>query len=648
MARHDGSPSPAPEPASNGSWEPSSYAFEALRQDGDLVLYRACRDGDPSSVLVVTPAREGVSATALARLEHEFSLRDQLPAEGVAQPLALVRHEGRRMLVLADPGGEPLERLCGAPWELGAFLRVAAGVAAAVGRLHGQGLIHKDLKPAHVLVDLSTGKVSLTGLGLASRLRRERAALGPSEYLAGTLAYMAPEQTGRMNRSIDSRADLYALGVTFYQLLTGTLPFEAADALGWVHCHLARPPVPPAERVPGIPEPVSAVVLKLLAKAAEERYQTAPGLEHDLRRCLVAWECHGRIDPFPLGERDAPNRLLIPEELYGREAERQALLAAFERVVATGRPELVLVSGYAGLGKSSVVAELHKALVPPRGLFASGKVDQSKRDIPYATLAQAFQGLIRSLLDQGEAQLGRWRDAMAKALGPNGRLMVDLVPDLKALLGEPPPVPALAPQDAQRRFQQVFRRFLAVFARSGRPLVLFLDDLQWLDAATRELLEELLSRPEELQNLLLIGAYRDNEVVATHPLRRTLQASRQAGVPVQELRLGPLAKEDLGRLVAGALRCEPERADPLTRLVHRKTGGNPFFAIQFISALADEGLLSFDYGAGRWGWDLERIHAQGYTENVVELMVEKLSRLPEETRRALQQLACLGNRAWIT
>jgi hypothetical protein len=311
----------------------------------------------------------------------------------------------------------------------------------------------------------------------------------------------------------------------------------------WVHCHIARRPAPPAERLPEVPSAVSAIIMKLLAKTAEDRYQTAAGLERDLRRCLAHWEAARRIDAFPLGAHDTPDRLVLPEKLYGRARQIDTLLAAFDRVVTRGMPELVLVSGAAGIGKSAVVHELHKALVPSRGLFAAGKFDQYKRDIPYATLAQALQGLIRHLLGQREAELDRWRAALREALEPNGRLMVDLVPALTLLIGDQPPVPELAPQDAQRRFQLVFRRFLGVFARPDHPLALFLDDLQWLDAGTLAVLEDLLTQ-RDVQSLLLIGAFRDNEVDAAHPLRRTLGAIRAAGARVQEISLVPLARHD--------------------------------------------------------------------------------------------------------
>ncbi|HTA64852.1 MAG TPA: AAA family ATPase, partial [Xanthomonadaceae bacterium] len=386
--------------------------------------------------------------------------------------------------------------------------------------------------------------------------------------------------------------------------------------------------------------------MKLLAKTAEERYQTAAGVEAALRGCLATWESFGRIDPFPLGTQDVSDRLMIPERLYGREREIETLLASFDRVMASGIPELMLVSGYSGIGKSSVVNELHRVLVPPCGMFASGKFDQYKRDIPYATLVQAFQSLVRSFLGQREAELARWRDALREALGPNGQLIVNLIPELELLIGKQSPVPDLPSQDAQNRFQMVFRRFLGVFARKQHPLVLFLDDLQWLDTATLDLLEQLVTH-SEVRDLLLVGAYRDNEVGLAHPLMRTLEAIRQAGARVQEIVLAPLGLDDVVRFVADSLRCVPEHARPLAQLVHEKTGGNPFFAIQFFTALAEEGLLVFDPVAAAWQWNIDRIRAKNYTDNVVDLMASKLKRFSATTQEALKHLACLGNVAEI-
>jgi predicted ATPase/signal transduction histidine kinase len=629
----------------------SEYTFETLRRDGEFIVYRGRHrhqtGASPFSILAITPALERPALASLRRMEHEYSFKADLDPGWAARPLALASHEGRTVLVLTDPGSEPLDRLLEKPMELTECLRAAVGLSAALSQMHGCGLVHKDLKPANVLVNRASGEARLTGFGIVSRLPRERQAPAPPESIAGTLAYMAPEQTGRMNRSIDSRSDLYSLGVTLYQMLTGSLPFTASDPMEWVHCHIARQPLPPSERLANIPIPVSHIIMKLLAKTAEERYQTAAGVESDLQRCLSAWELHGRIDPFALGEHDIPDRLLIPEKLYGRAREVESLLASFDRIVQNGRPELVLVSGYSGIGKSAVVNELHKRLVPPRGLFASGKFDQYKRDIPYATLAQAFQSLIRPLLNKSEEELSTWRNAVHEALEPNGQLMVSLVPELKAVIGEQPPVPELPQQDAQRRFHLVFRRFINLFARPEHPLALFLDDLQWLDAATLDLMEDLLTQPD-VKHLMLIGAYRDNEVDPTHPLVRKLEAMRQAGALLQDIVLAPLTREDLEQLIADSLHCQPGEADPLAALVHNKTAGNPFFAIQFISALFEEGLLTFDHVERRWSWDLQRIHAKRYTENVVDLMVRKLTRLVPETQNALKQLACLGNSAEFT
>jgi PAS domain S-box-containing protein len=620
--------------------ELSGYVFSSLRE-GDMALYRGSGNGLTPILLV---AAEETSPGCVERLEHEYALKSELDADWAARPVALTHDNDRMTLVLEDPGGTPLDRLLGRPLDVSHFLRIAIPLAGALRHVHERGLIHKDIKPANILVESASSGVWLTGFGIASRLPRERQAPAPPEVIAGTLAYMAPEQTGRMNRSIDSRSDLYALGVTFYQMLTGSLPFTAADPMEWVHCHIARKPLPPSERLENIPAPVSEIIMKLLAKTAEERYQTAAGVESDLRRCLAERERKGRIDPFALGEHDAPDRLLLPEKLYGRAREIETLLGCFDRMVNNGAAELVLVSGYSGIGKSSVVNELHRVLVQPRGLFASGKFDQYKRDIPYATVAQAFQNLIRPLLGKSEEELGIWREALQEALGPNALLIVDLVPELKFIIGEQGPVPALPAQDAQRRFQLVFRRFLSVFARPEHPLALFVDDLQWLDAATLDLIEDLLTQPD-VRYLMLIGAYRDNEVDSTHPLMRKLEAIRKAGAVVHEIILAPLAREDLGRLIGDSLHCEPKRVTALAELIHEKTAGNPFFAIQFLSSLAEEGLLTIDHGNRRWSWDLNRILARGYTDNVVNLMVAKLSRLPIETQKALQQLACLGSGA---
>lgn len=619
--------------------------MQVVWDDGERVLSRGQRLGETGlvDVLVSRPAVEQPLPATLDRLAHEFGLKNALDSEWAVRPVELVSEGDQTWLVLEDPGGEPLSKMLAGPMDTATFLRLAISIAAALGKFHKSGLIHKDIKPTHLLVNCTDGGARLTGFGLASGLPRERQA---PDTIAGTLAYMAPEQTGRMNRSIDSRSDLYALGVTFYQMLTGALPFTASDTMEWVHCHIAKMPLPPNLRLDTVPQALSSVVMKLLAKTAEERYQTAVGVEHDLRHCLAEWQQRQNIDVFTLDEQGASDRLQIPEKLYGRESEIEYLVGAFGRIVESHEPGWVLISGYSGMGKSSIVNELHKALVSSRGLLASGKFAQYQRDIPYSALVHAFQGLVRTLLGKSDIELTSWRTALQEAFGPNGRLMTDLIPELKLIVAEQPVVPDLEAQQAQRRFLLVFRRFIGVFARAEHPLALFLDDLQWADAATLDLLEDLLTH-SQLQHLMLIGAYRNNEVDVAHPLSLKLQTLRNAGVRIDEITLKPLASGNVERMIADALRCAVTRIKPLAQLVHYKTAGNPFFVIQFLHALAEEQLLSFDFAAKQWCWDTDRILAKGYTDNVVDLMVARLIRLPGETQQALQQMACMGSVAKI-
>jgi serine/threonine protein kinase len=622
-----------------------SYTFKTIWDDGTFILSRAIPPRQASPILVTTPSHAQPTTMNVAQLEHAYALRNELKTSWAASPFELAHHQGRPALLMEDPGGELLAAMLGAPWELTQFLRVAIGLAVSLGRLHEHGLVHKDIKPANILVNKATGEAWLMGFGIASRLARERQAPEPPSVIAGTLPYMAPEQTGRMNRSIDSRSDLYAFGITLYEMLTGELPFKASGPMEWIHCHVARHALPASERVKGVPVAISAITSKLMSKNAEDRYQTAAGVEVDLRRCLREWESRGQINPFLLRADDVPDRLLIPERLYGREHEIEILLGAFDSVLASGTPGLVLVSGCSGIGKSSVVNELHKALVPQRGLFASGKFDQYKRDIPYATLAQAVRSLVLTILSQSDTELAHWRDSLQEAVGANGQLIVNVIPEVELVIGKQPHSPELPLQDSQNRFQLVFQKVLGTFARPEHPLVLFLDDLQRVDTATLELLEHLVTG-SEVRHLLLIGAYRGNEVSPSHPLMRTLAEIRKTEITVREIVLAPLQLDDLAQLVADTLHCGRERAKPLAALVHEKTGGNPFFAIQFLGALGEEGLLAFHPRMVAWNWDLERIRAKGHTDNIVDLMIGKLSRLPgsPETAR-LSREQCRGGNA---
>ena len=618
---------------------------EVLRADDEFVLSRGRTGDEQSTVLTVTTVAHDPSATALAQLQRAYALRHELDSAWAARPVALTQDETRLTLVLEDPGGEPVDQLTLRPLQVSEFLRVAVGLARALGGLHRRGLIHKDVKPANLLAQVSTGQVWLTGFGFASRLPREHQRPHAPNVIAGTLAYLAPEQTGRMNRSIDSRVDLYSCGVTLYQLLTGQLPFNAADPMEWVHCHIARQPLPPSHWRQDIPLALSAIVMKLLAKTPEERYQTAAGLEADLRFCLTAWDAEGRIDgPFLPGAQDTPDRLLLPERLYGREAEIDVLMRVFEEVVSEGTTRLVLLSGYSGIGKSSVVQELHLRLIPARGLFAAGKFDQYKRDVPYSTLAQAFKDLVRDILGKSDADIERWRKELQQALGANAQLMIDLIPELELVIKAQPPLPALSPQDAQNRLHRAFDQFIGVFARPDRPLVLFLDDLQWLDPATLALIEHLAT-VSNVRHLLLVGAYRDNEIAPHHPLLRMLQAIRDSGERLREIVLSPLGENDIRQLLADTFHADRETVSSLAQALYAKTGGNPFFTMQFLRALADDALVWFDSDTRAWQWDIDAIRAKATTENVFDLLAKRLDRLPIGAQDVLRDFACIGNQA---
>ncbi|WP_437980215.1 AAA family ATPase [Sorangium sp. So ce117] len=619
--------------------------LEVLHQGVDTILYRARREEDGRPVVLKVLRRDHASPRALGRLRHELEVASALDTAAISKPYAIESFNDQAALVLEDFGGRSLDQLLDGPMRpmsIERFLPLAVRLTAALTELHRRHVIHKDIKPQNLLCNPATGEVKITDLGIACLLPCEAQDLDNKGLIEGTLAYMAPEQTGRMNRSIDERADLYSLGVTFYEMLTGTLPFRANDPVEWVYCHIAQKPVPLDTLVPSIPPLLSDVVLKLLSKAAEERYQSAAGLLHDLDECFARWRANGDIQPFALGERDLSDRFRVPQRRYGREREIEALLAAFERVVANGRPELTLVSGYSGIGKSSLVAELHGPVVRERGFFLSGKFDQTSRDVPYRAFLQAFRALFQEILGASEEQVERWRRQLREALGQNGTLLTDVLPELELLLGPQPPVPELPPTEAQSRLLATLQRFVAACAQKEHPVALFLDDLQWADAASLLLLEQLATY-SGAEHLLLIGAYRDNEVGPAHPLRLTLAEVQQRGAAVSELVLTPLSAAHVGALVAEAVHAPEAEVEPLSQLVYEKTGGNPFFVLQFLIALHEERLIRFDTEQRVWRWDIAAIRDKGFTDNVVELMAGKLNRLSVPTRDALKLAACLGN-----
>ena len=614
---------------------------EALKATGTNLLFHAVRDSDGLALILKTPRVSSPGPRESERYQREFAILQRLrDVGGVTRPHACERIHERPVLLLEAMEGTPLSELTGTPLEASRVLKLAISLASTLAELHRRGVIHKDLKPSNILL-VPTGEACLLDFGTASLHLVEHVEAAPAPLLEGTLAYMSPEQTGRMNRSVDYRTDFYSLGVTLYELLTGSRPFHGRDALEWFHAHLALVPPSPLERVPGLPPALSAIVMKLLAKVAEERYQSADGLKADLERCQEGLR-RGRLEDFPLGVHDFPSRFQLPQRLYGRAPHATALLQGLERVARGGRPELVLVRGYSGIGKSAVVHELHKPVVRQRGFFLSGKFDQFQQDIPYATLAQAIRGLTQQLLSGTDAELARWRERLQEAWEGEGQLLVDVVPQLELIAGRQPAVLELTASEAQHRFNRVFRKFLGVFATAEHPLVFFLDDLQWADGASLRLIKHLLTHPEA-PPVLLIGAYRDNEVSPSHPLALSLEELRKAGAQLTDLQLEPLGMEELQQLVADTLPgADGTLVEPLAALVQEKTGGNPFFVLQFMRTLHQDGLLART-PRGTWRWDAEGVRAKGYSDNVVEFMVGKLRQLPMVTQHLLRLAACVGN-----
>ena len=610
-------------------------------------LYRARRLEDDAPVMLKQLDPGNADAGYFACFRREYLLLQALDVEGIAKPVTMISEGGSLLMVLDDFAGESLESVLGSGMrlELPVCLDIAIRLARVLAGVHAAHVIHQDIRPVNILVARESNQVLLADFSVAAS--QDRKCLSDSRTVhPGDWAYVSPEQTGRMNRTVDYRTDFYSFGLTLYRMLTGRLPFAASDPLEWAHCHIARMPMPPCDIATEVPRPVSDIVMKLLSKLPEDRYQSMQGVQADLERCLVQWQSSGRVTPFPLGTEDFSDRFQIPHKLYGRERERAMLLAAFDDVSTTGQPALVTVSGYSGIGKSALVGELHKPIVEKRGYFISGKFDQYQRDIPYATMAQAFRELVQQLLAESETSNAGWRQHIQEAVGANGQLIVDVLPQVELIIGKQEPVLPLPPDQAAHRFRRVFRQFIGVFAKEEHPLALFLDDLQWIDAASLELIETLLTQPDT-GNLLLIGAYRNNEVGPEHPLRTRVEAIRQGGVRVTEIELASLTVEHLSRLVADTLHAPAASCEPLTRLIFERTGGNPFFFTQFLGSLQGEGLLQrhpHNKEHKGWQWDLDRIATKDFADNVVDLMVAKLRRLPLETQAMLQLASCLGNK----
>ena len=626
--------------------------IEKVYESANSLVYRATLKPDNQPIILKILKENYPTPSELTRYKQEYEITCSLNTDNIIKAYNLQRYENSLAITLEDFGGQSLKLLLSqSQLSVENFLTIAIKTTESLEAIHAANIIHKDINPSNIVYNPQTEQLKIIDFGIATRLSQEFLSVCPPNQLEGTLAYIAPEQTGRMNRAIDYRSDFYSLGVTFYELLTNKLPFEATDPMELVHCHIAQQPLPVHELIPDLPLAVSNIVRKLLAKTPEERYQCAWGIKADLETCLNQLKTIGQISQFPLGSQDITQKFHIPQKLYGREQEVTELLATFEKV-SQGTTGMFLISGYSGIGKSALVNEIYKPITRQRGQFISGKFDQLKRDIPYSAISQAFQGLILKLLSEPEIILQIWKRKILEALGDNGQIIIDLIPDVEKIIGQQPPVEQLGRSESQNRFNLFFKRFLSTFCQQEHPLVIFVDDLQWADLSSLKLIEKLMSDPDN-QYFLMIGAYRNNEVGSTHPLMHTLEKINQAKVLVHQITLPPLKIKHINQLIADTIRCSTEVSKPLAKLIFKKTQGNPFFLTQFFYFLHKENLLTFNPSRtllkseenqqGYWQWNTEEIESVSITDNVVDLMVRKIEKLDEKTQQVLKLAACIGN-----
>ncbi|MEH2407866.1 ATP-binding sensor histidine kinase [Nostoc sp.] len=637
---------------------PGYQANEQLYNGSRTLVYRGYRETDSLRVVIKLLKNPYPGFSELMQFRNQYTIAKNLNSPLIIQTYSLQAYQNGYALVMEDFGGISLKE-----WGTGEnlrnltdFFQIAIALCDTLDILYRARIIHKDIKPANILINPETKQVKLIDFSIASLLPRETQTLISPNVLEGTLGYISPEQTGRMNRAIDYRTDFYSLGVTFYELLTGELPFQSNDMMELVHCHIAKLPpdmnqphpnpllakesVPKAGEVSfHIPQVLCDIVMKLMAKNAEDRYQSALGLKSDLENCLTQLQETGEIEDFPIAQRDVCDRFIIPDKLYGREAEVETLLQAFERV-SKGATEMMLVAGFSGIGKTAVVNEVHKPIVRQRGYFIKGKYDQFGRNIPFSAFVQAFRDLMGQLLTLSDTEIQQWKSKILSAVGENGQVIIEVIPELSRIIGIQPPAIELSGSAAQNRFNFLLQKFTQVFTSLEHPLVIFLDDLQWADLASLKLMQLLMA---DTRHLLIIGAYRDNEVNPAHPLMLTLSEIAKTLFTINTITLAPLSQIKMNQLVADTLKCTENLALPLSQLVSQKTQGNPFFAIQCLKALHQDRLIKFDFQSGCWECDIAQVSQQAVTDDVVAFMALQLRRLPPSTQDILQLAACIGN-----
>lgn len=618
--------------------------LQTLYQGVDTVIYRCMEPKNQTTLVFKTPGSDHPTIERLAKLQHEYEILKNLDIPGVIATYGLQKYENSSILMLEDFRGMSLKSyIQSAQITVEDFLRYAILLANTLGDIHANHVVHRDIKPENILINPEKSNLKFIDFGIASVLSQETAQVIYRRGLIGTLHYISPEQTGRINRDVDYRTDIYSLGVTLYEMITGRLPFTGEDAIELVHSHIAKAPPPPDKLIPSLPRVISDIILKCLAKMPEERYQSAYGLKIDLEECLKQLLAGGTIADFTPGENDIKGLFRISQKLYGREEEIHTLMQAFDRVTHGVNSELILVRGPAGSGKTTLVQEIHKPIVKQRGYFISGKFDQLQREIPYTALIQAFRELVLQVLTEDEEHLAIIRGLLNDALQGNGQLIIDLIPEIELIIGKQNIVPSVGAEESQNRLKLFLIRFIHTFAKKDHPLIIFLDDIQWANASSFNLIQTLVTTPG-LKYVLVIGAYRDHEVDLTHPFNQMLEQIKKSKGIIHTVTISPLHLSHIVGMIVDLLNCTREQASPLAQLLLKKTGGNPFFLIQYIKKLRSDNQIEFDGNTKRWFWDLEAIEKLEVAQNVIELMIKKILLVPKATQDILSMASCIGVR----
>ncbi len=607
-----------------------------------IVYFREEYQEIQSPIIIKVMREERPTNEQIQNFYNEYEITKDLPINGIRKIYKQEKLDGKPALVMQYLSGMAWNEFFDSrPLQIKEFLKIAIQTCQILGEIHQHNIIHKDINGRNIFIT-DENEVKIIDFGISTKINLKTQNLGNPEKLEGTLSYISPEQTGRMNRVVDYRTDLYSLGVTFYEVLAGRLPFISNDAMTLVHAHLAQSPDSPQKYNQKIPDTLAFIILKLMRKNAEDRYQSAFGLKYDLEQCLNALEEKNHIPNFELGKQDFSGKLQIPQKLYGRQAELGRLLDSFERT-CQGATELMLISGYSGVGKSALVHEIHKPVTERRGYFIEGKFDQFQKNIPYSAWTQALKGFVNILLTENAQNLEKWKAKIMRAVGKNGQVLMEIIPDLEYIIGEQPELTELGGTEAQNRFNYVFQNFINTISRAEHPLVIFIDDWQWADSGSLNLLKLILTNCNE-DYLFLLGAYRDNEVGHSHQFSMILDELKAEKIEVQNLEIGNLAKENLEELLTDTLHLPMAEICPLAELISEKTHGNAFFVTQMLKTLHEEQALFFDFEHKRWSWDLERIKSLNISDNVVTLMASKIKKLSANTQAVLELASCIGNR----